>query len=818
MEPASELHLTLHLPSHPVLPAPLSRELQLPPSASIADLKHRIHDDWDGHPNQDGVTVAKGARVLRDAETLGDVFDEELKASPPAPLVLNIIVRPSAWSTPFADTAIPPPSLSLRADPATNISLPEPSPSGLSDFLAADAGAGEAVVPAEEASPAAPTAGPSSSAAATVATSERSAGTTGYTPGYLTPAAVAADPLSSPPLPSPPPSAPSASRVPSTGAAGPYVTYLAHLQRLVPLQRALLLLNLQKALAHYAALAAGGEGDALPEVEELLIGVGLWEKVEESVKEAEKRAEGEAQRDEGDEFRVVQIAGLPYLLHTPPALLQRARVRPSAALLRARAIHTHLTTMLQLLLTLAPAAPAIAHGRAGAQAGARPSPAAIAAAQAVLARAGAGVPVPLPPGLENAAAQQQQQRRRATLSVIINLEAVFALLVPLALLGAKLAFLLWLFGRNASPAKRLALGLLAAAWVAAEAWTLVRRRGQQARERERAERERRRALRRAAAAAAAPPPAPVGGGGGGGGGALAAPGAPPAPQPARERRRARAPPPSRLSPKYWLNALAAVGLVHEARELGLQPRFIAGRPVPPPRAGAAGEGRVRRALRTVATGVVLFVGTLSPEVERKRRRALEKRERLLAERRAREMGRERAQGVLAPEGEGERARAEAEAREPEPARRDPLDGEARERERARLHALLETMGAGGAGPAGRARVPDAELFADGAGGAYVPAAGPSPSAAAPAPADAVQEERRAERAPPPRGAEVVPDVDEAAEEEDDVASASGDGASTSGDEGVAAPRAGAEDEPAGADGARREDAEEGEVDQVAVLF
>ena len=90
-------------------------------------------------------------------------------------------------------------------------------------------------------------------------------------------------------------------------------------------------------------------------------------------------------------------------------------------------------------------------------------------------------------------------RRRATLSVIINVDAILSLLIPLFLLSLKLAFLLFIFGRHASPSKRIALACIAVLWIFYEGWSIHRRRVQAMRERERAERERRRANRAQAA-------------------------------------------------------------------------------------------------------------------------------------------------------------------------------------------------------------------------------------------------------------------------------------------------------------------------------
>lgn len=115
-------------------------------------------------------------------------------------------------------------------------------------------------------------------------------------------------------------------------------------------------------------------------------------------------------------------------------------------------------------------------------------------------------------------------------------------------------------------------------------------------------------------------------------------------------------PPSRLSPKYWLYLMAKVGLSAEAREMGLSRSVLRqmqatsrqatqnGTPVPPVPAQATQTGTpsairayqaqpltLQKALRNLYIGLVLFIGTLIPEVERLRKKALLKREKKLAE-------------------------------------------------------------------------------------------------------------------------------------------------------------------------------------------
>jgi len=104
--------------------------------------------------------------------------------------------------------------------------------------------------------------------------------------------------------------------------------YLGHLQKLIPIQRSLLLLNLQKAHHYYQYQKHlriqvlqndkdGKEGEAegkveieeLREVEDLLKECGLWKRViehEEEV-EAEHIAKEFEEEEKKDEFKVVQV-------------------------------------------------------------------------------------------------------------------------------------------------------------------------------------------------------------------------------------------------------------------------------------------------------------------------------------------------------------------------------------------------------------------------------------------------------------------------------------------------------------------------------
>jgi hypothetical protein len=262
------------------------------------------------------------------------------------------------------------------------------------------------------------------------------------------------------------------------------------------------------------------------------------------------------------------------------------------------------------------------------------------------AGAAGGMHPPLAPAAAAAAAAVagggQAAGARPGLAVVINLDELLRTFVPLVFLSIKLSFLLYIFGRHASPGKRLILALMAFGWVVWEGWSMRRRRPPvEAHAQFRAQ--------AAQAAQPQPPRAPAH--------APAVPVPPPAngaqqrqqqprpqpqPQPqapgavtpaALEAERARRTlasgrrhRTSRWTFKYWLNAVAGIGLMAEAREMGLTTRRTATSPpwTPAERAGSPW----RRRGRALLTGVVLFVATLVPEVEKRRRRALEKRERI----------------------------------------------------------------------------------------------------------------------------------------------------------------------------------------------
>lgn len=430
-------------------------------------------------------------------------------------------------------------------------------------------------------------------------------------------------------------------------------------------------------------------------------------------------------------------SGSPYLLHIPPSERPSSSIPPLnlyKSLKRGLAIHHILTTLLQLLVTYQPSSPSIAYGRALLRPPTANAPGTNPAN--LLPHPQPLNPLPIIP-----------PRRRATLSIVINLEAIVAIIFPMFILALKLGFLLWIFGRHASPTKRLVLGGMAAVWILWEGWGMYRRRaavaaiaaaaaaggggiGAALAGRDRNER-RRAALVAAGAGPGAPvgvpaaPRAPAPGNNNDDGGLrqraapanAAAPGAPPA-RPAHRVHRAARDPPSRFSPRYWITRIATIGLVDEAHELGLTPRRLAGQPLPPPTPRAR-PTPARRALRTAMVAFVLFVGTLSPEVERKRRKAIEKRDRVLAERKA----------------AAERAAAEKvvkEAKEKERVEKEQKKEQERLRTDAQEKAGLveaESIGRGegtngsaegststpSSPPQGRAVISDADLFSDGVG-------------------------------------------------------------------------------------------------------
>ncbi|GAA5961773.1 hypothetical protein JCM3765_004066 [Sporobolomyces pararoseus] len=726
--PDEQLSLVLRLATHPVHPSPSTHVFSCSRDLSILGLKERLYTEWDGKPKPDGITLIKGGRVCRDSESVKEVFEDELNSTPQPELVLHVVVRASAWSAPF--TSPPPPPI---APPTPSPSLPTINTIPPSPFPSPPKEETQTEVPPPP-------------------TTTTSTNSNGYSPSYITS-----------PLPSTstdePPAATSTSTTTDTaqaqaepaGAGNPYLVYLSHLQRLIPIQRSLLLLNLQKAHHYYQLqvqvrrtrldVEQAEEEETEPElgeVERLLKECGLWSLVrnhEEGIEESynKEMEKVETKKKEEGEFKIVQLDGLPYLLHTPPSLQQRRQLSLKAlkSLSRAESILKILTTMLQLLIVFQPTSPSIAHGRA--LSGYRPTvvnatlnPIAAGAAgrgdELAILQAAAGVrppqvqadqfQPPLPPFQHQHLHHPHQHRairRAATISITLHLDSLIQFLLPLFFLSLKLAFLLFVFARHASPFKRNVLIAGAVLWVVWEGIRIGRRGrrpaaadrgagdrggGRGDRDRNDRDRERRRAAReeararwhqdqqdaqvRAANRAIAEEEeaqARLGGGDGQGQQIDRNPGVigDPPPPPLRQRNvpqaqppqpqaqmvarqqpprssssssATRREPPSIFSPKYWINSLAAVGLVEEARELGLSPRYIAGRPISPANRmpyvplsqlsrWERHKSEARRLGRIVWTGFVLFLGTLIPEVERKRKKALEKRERLLLDKKVR---------------------------------------------------------------------------------------------------------------------------------------------------------------------------------------
>lgn len=157
----------------------------------------------------------------------------------------------------------------------------------------------------------------------------------GYTPAYVVAGTSAAAPIPAPepaagepaPTVTPVGNVPAPSREetaatpPLPAATNPYATCLAYLHRLVPIQRALLLLNLQKAHVWYAARSDATTAvpgttsrERLAEVEAMLKEVCVWSLVEQNEVEAKKQWDDSTRRRDEErrgallEFQVVRVA------------------------------------------------------------------------------------------------------------------------------------------------------------------------------------------------------------------------------------------------------------------------------------------------------------------------------------------------------------------------------------------------------------------------------------------------------------------------------------------------------------------------------
>ncbi|MBW0471931.1 hypothetical protein O181_011646 [Austropuccinia psidii MF-1] len=281
---------------------------------------------------------------------------------------------------------------------------------------------------------------------------------------------------------------------------------------------------------------------------------------------------------------------------------------------------------------------------------------------------------------------QQQIPRVRRYEFTINLDSIRRYMAPLFWLSLKLSILLYIFGRHASYSKLVILISIAAIWVLWEAFSINRRHDAQVRRRDRlqrfqaggagapdpvqavldrgrrrAERERLQRLRDQRQRQEPLPPQNLENRQGNN-----QPGLRPVQQnplverPAQNpmvnpvppaivrpnnrrdlrtavaeiRARGGAFPPgtevrpfrttSAFSPKYWFNSIAVVGLASEYRELGLHP-------IGEQALGSSNSEYPRwyKYMRNIKTCVILFFGTLIPEIEKKRKKALEKRLRIL---------------------------------------------------------------------------------------------------------------------------------------------------------------------------------------------
>ena len=403
--------------------------------------------------------------------------------------------------------------------------------------------------------------------------------------------------------------------------------------------------------------------------------------------------------------QIVNIAGYPFLLQIPSrfALPYEKRLEGYLQLRRYQNIHSHLITMIGLArdypgsyLHYASSSSAARHTAVAAAAAAATGglPAGYHGAAPAGLMLGGGQP---PAGLGALAIGAQQAARlagpghpTARLAIVINIDEILALVFPLLFLSAKLGFLIYIFGRHASNAKRAVMVSMAVLWIVWEGIAIRRRRralearrlglarqGQNVQAAMNARRPLQGGAENGPArqggqqqqqpgheqAQAADPAAMDGQGEG-----QADPLLPPAMQQLRERQEQRIvrrghrqagpggpaststrisshrPPPNRLSPKYWMQCVARVGLSAEARELGISRSASSSSAaasssssqaiISPPATDAVVAHQQmtwERALRNVWICFVLFFGTLVPEIERMRRKSLEKRNRKLAE-------------------------------------------------------------------------------------------------------------------------------------------------------------------------------------------
>ncbi|EPQ27998.1 uncharacterized protein PFL1_04325 [Pseudozyma flocculosa PF-1] len=284
-------------------------------------------------------------------------------------------------------------------------------------------------------------------------------------------------------------------------------------------------------------------------------------------------------------YHEVQCNGLPYLLQlaVTPSDRQRSaamsqllgrmeRLASTIKLLNSLTMHASLLAGAADVAPFAPSAMSPASGTAlspdlHAQ---LPARAAVAAA-APPPLGGADPQNPQPRG-RAAAAQLVPVAWRSTFAGLAELtwNEIFSMTVPLFFLGLKLGIFLYVFGRGASDMKRFAMMAAASIYVVWEAVKLTN-----------------------------DPLAPL--------------------PPVHAPRRYTTSEPSLLSVEHWLERIAYIGMESEDEDLGLLPPLGSPRP-------AARTRRRGRVFHHVVVPLVLFFATLVPDIEMKRRRAIEERE------------------------------------------------------------------------------------------------------------------------------------------------------------------------------------------------
>ncbi|GAA99984.1 uncharacterized protein L969DRAFT_53707 [Mixia osmundae IAM 14324] len=651
---------------------------RLPASATIAQLKQSALIEWPGKPKADGIKLFWRGRLLSDSETLEQVFIQGDEAQRKTIHYILAYVKPAAYT----ETLPTPVARSEHARASSDVPAVDPP----------------ATTPAAPAMARAPEATATTSPMAALA-----AGLTG-------PASLGAPYLTS--------ADSSASQLQQPRMFGLFM------QQLTLREQAQLLEMLSNAKNYYAQQVKTGLADAESDrtasrcdherdealersVSALFDGTGLQLFIDKdisflesviaigmatSVTELERGARA-ASSNAG--YEVVHIGGMPFLLQLPPDYNnERPSSQGHAAASRLARDHVyrgyldHMIGMIKLSAASRTATPITysrgLHASVGANARFNGQGGPVNMAD-VAARP------PMPPMGQPRLERQNARiinvdagigragQNGAGVAVIINLDELGRTLVPLFFLTLKISVLLYIFGRHASVAKRVVMGLLAVAWIIWEGLSIRRRRRtEEARARARRLNNAVRDLQRGVNARAAPGAAPNG---------AAVPqndandqGAPPPAEPrevqvnpaagraaddARALRRIaraandphrqhRSHRRSPLRPKYWIHLAASVGLGQESREIGIvqgstsMTALAQLRPPPPPANSTEAKQRsLARFLLSLKIFFVLFVSTLSPEVEARRRKLLDRRDRLVSQIRAAEDARRIAAEIAA---------------------------------------------------------------------------------------------------------------------------------------------------------------------------